>query len=205
MPQRHVITWHPPLDSRFNCRRSQYTAYSCPAPSHHTPFARHLSRFLPAPCSYVSDTLGPHFTEPPPASLAELFADSSPAAPLVFITAPGADPGPAIQRLAAAQGRAHRLHAVSLGQGQGPRAEALLHAAVRSGDWLLLHNCHLAASWMPRLERLVEDLQVGRAPGELGVQRGSQTVALPCVLLSVGSGQRRWEWLREGRAFRLGR
>eukprot|EP00798_Chlamydomonas_sp_ICE-L_P010614 gene10614-12287_t len=52
-----------------------------------------------------------------------------------------------------------RLHIISLGQGQGPIAEGTLGVAMRSGDWLCLQNCHLAKSWMPRLEHIIEDIQ----------------------------------------------
>ncbi|KAH6579857.1 hypothetical protein BASA61_001042 [Batrachochytrium salamandrivorans] len=46
---------------------------------------------------------------------------------------------------------------ISLGQGQGPIAEELVKRAMASGDWVFLQNCHLAASWMGRLETLVKE------------------------------------------------
>lgn len=39
---------------------------------------------------------------------------------------------------------------------QGPRAEAMLHSAMEQGNWVFFQNCHLAPSWMPSLERLIE-------------------------------------------------
>lgn len=39
---------------------------------------------------------------------------------------------------------------------QGPRAEAMLHNAMEQGNWVFFQNCHLAPSWMPSLERLIE-------------------------------------------------
>jgi dynein heavy chain len=35
-----------------------------------------------------------------------------------------------------------RIAAVSLGQGQGPRAEALIKEGMERGMWILLQNCH---------------------------------------------------------------
>lgn len=52
-----------------------------------------------------------------------------------------------------------KFEKVSLGQGQGPKAEKLLAAGMERGLWVCLQNCHLATSWMPTLERIVEGIQ----------------------------------------------
>lgn len=41
---------------------------------------------------------------------------------------------------------------------QGPIAENVIDQARKSGDWVCLQNCHVASSWMLRLESIVEDL-----------------------------------------------
>lgn len=41
---------------------------------------------------------------------------------------------------------------------QGPRAEAMMHSAMEQGKWVFFQNCHLAPSWMPSLERLIEGI-----------------------------------------------
>ncbi|KAG7263605.1 hypothetical protein CRUP_020855, partial [Coryphaenoides rupestris] len=41
----------------------------------------------------------------------------------------------------------------------GPWAEALMHSAMETGKWVFFQNCHLAPSWMPSLERLIENIQ----------------------------------------------
>jgi hypothetical protein len=40
----------------------------------------------------------------------------------------------------------------------------MVDAGVAAGHWVLLQNCHLATSWMPRLERLVDGLSAGAYP-----------------------------------------
>lgn len=41
---------------------------------------------------------------------------------------------------------------------QGPWAESMMHDAVERGHWVFFQNCHLAPSWMPTLERLIENI-----------------------------------------------
>ena len=73
----------------------------------------------------------------------------------------------------------YRIHAISLGQGQGPVAEKMIAAATLNGDWVFLQvctftmvtqdndscnftesqNCHLAASWMLRMEAVIKGFQ----------------------------------------------
>jgi len=45
-----------------------------------------------------------------------------------------------------------RLTTISLGQGQGDNANRFMDAAMKTGDWVMLQNCHLARSWMEVLE-----------------------------------------------------
>ena len=54
----------------------------------------------------------------------------------------------------------NRFHALSLGQGQAPIATRMIKEGVREGNWVFLANCHLSLSWMPQLDKLVEQLQV---------------------------------------------
>ncbi len=67
----------------------------------------------------------------------------------------GADPTGILLRFAEERRYRERLHVISLGQGQGPKAEKIITDAYANGDWVLLQNCHLAKSWMPELERMV--------------------------------------------------
>lgn len=73
------------------------------------------------------------------------------------MSAVGADPASMLQRFGERKGwiMGQRLHLVSLGQGQGILAETMIKQAAASGDWVCLQNCHLAASWMKRLEEKV--------------------------------------------------
>ena len=41
---------------------------------------------------------------------------------------------------------------------QGPLAEEMMQNAMEQGKWVFFQNCHLAPSWMPSLEALVEQI-----------------------------------------------
>jgi dynein heavy chain, axonemal len=109
---------------------------------------------------YVSNALGEYYTESPPFDLEGAFSDSTCVSPLIFILSPGADPTDYLLTLAQSKGKdGSGLRIISLGQGQGPIAEKALEAAQKSGDWVCLQNCHLAVSWLAKLEQLVEYMQ----------------------------------------------
>jgi dynein heavy chain len=104
----------------------------------------------------VSNELGKLYIESPPFDLASCFNDSKNVMPLIFVLSAGADPTESLLSLAADKGYTERLHFISLGQGQGPKAEQLVKMGWETGDWVCLQNCHLAASWMGKLEAIQE-------------------------------------------------
>ncbi|CAK0841283.1 unnamed protein product [Prorocentrum cordatum] len=104
----------------------------------------------------VSAELGKMYIESPPFDLEGAFSDSKHVMPLIFVLSAGADPTESLLSLAADKGYSERLHFISLGQGQGPKAEQLIKMGWETGDWVCLQNCHLAASWMGKLEAIQE-------------------------------------------------
>ncbi|KNE63057.1 hypothetical protein AMAG_08223 [Allomyces macrogynus ATCC 38327] len=106
--------------------------------------------------AFVGKTLGDRFIEPQTSDFSAIYKESTPWTPLIFVLSPGADPANNLYRFAEDMKFSKKLLSVSLGQGQGPRAEALLREGMEKGLWILLQNCHLAPSWMPTLDKLVD-------------------------------------------------
>ena len=70
---------------------------------------------MPAIANFVMDKIGEYFILPPPFDLGNIFKDSTPSSPLIFVLSPGADPLNALETYAASKKRA--VNKVSLGQG----------------------------------------------------------------------------------------
>ncbi|KAM4613811.1 dynein axonemal heavy chain 1 [Polymixia lowei] len=107
---------------------------------------------------FVSAKLGQRFIEPQTSDLSVVFKESSPSTPLIFILSPGTDPAADLYKFADVMKFSKKMSAISLGQGQGPGAETMMHSAMERGQWVFFQNCHLAPSWMPSLERLIENI-----------------------------------------------
>ncbi|ELT89912.1 hypothetical protein CAPTEDRAFT_157693, partial [Capitella teleta] len=116
-------------------------------------------KMVPAVQQFIVDHMGQKFVEPPTFDLGLSYRDSSYFTPLVFVLSPGADPMAVLFKFAQERDMSgDRLQTISLGQGQGPIAEGVISDARDRGTWVLLQNCHLAASWLPQLERICESV-----------------------------------------------
>ncbi|CAD7966998.1 unnamed protein product, partial [Amoebophrya sp. A25] len=86
--------------------------------------------------------------------LGAVLADCRCTTAVLFVLSAGADPSGMLMRHANSHNR--KVESISLGQGQGPRAQRLIEQGRREGKWVLLQNCHLCRSWMPQLEKLTD-------------------------------------------------
>lgn len=116
-------------------------------------------RVYNAVTSFVIKNMGEKYVMPPVVNFNNIFEQSSPTSPVVFILSPGADPQSDLQKLAESRGfGGNRLKFLSLGQGQGPIALQLLETAVTRGQWIMLQNCHLLVGWLKLLEKRLEKI-----------------------------------------------
>jgi dynein heavy chain len=117
-----------------------------------------IDRTMFASTTYVANSLGRKFVEPPVLDLFETYGDSAPVTPLIFVLSPGVDPTASLQQLALTKNQSDKFHSVALGQGQAPIATKLIDDGVKEGNWVFLANCHLMTSWLPKLDKLIEDI-----------------------------------------------
>ena len=115
-------------------------------------------KLIPAIQNVIIEYMEPKFIEKPPFELQKVFDDSQKLTPLIFILSPGADPRIELMNLAEKLGLKNSLTNLSLGQGQENAAMKAINKAMAEGKWVLLQNCHLAVSFMPTLEKLLDNL-----------------------------------------------
>jgi dynein heavy chain len=109
--------------------------------------------------NFVILQMGERYVMPPVINYKNIFDQSTPTSPVVFILSPGADPQSDLQKLAESLGfGGNKLKFLSLGQGQAPVALQLLETAVTRGQWLMLQNCHLLVPWLRTLEKKLEKI-----------------------------------------------
>jgi len=99
--------------------------------------------------------MGKFFVESPSSSMDILYKQINVFTPLIFVLTQGADPTSILLKFAADMDFSDKLNPISLGQGQGVKAEMLIASSMQTGEWVMLQNCHLARSWMPSLEKIV--------------------------------------------------
>jgi dynein heavy chain len=100
--------------------------------------------------------LGKKYTSPPPFDLTKSFSDSTNKTPVIFVLSPGADPMTELQKLSVLKNV--KWASLSLGQGQSEKAKEAILLAQDQGTWVVLQNCHLAPSFMPILDGIIEQI-----------------------------------------------
>ncbi|CDS41066.1 dynein heavy chain [Echinococcus multilocularis] len=137
--------------------------------------------------AFITNNIGKQFVEPPVLDMRNVVEDSSARTPLIFVLSPGVDPTGGLLQMAEACGMGKRFNALSLGQGQAPIATRLIEEAMRNGNWVFLANCHLSLSWMPQLDKLVEQMGGEQTHGEFRLWLSSSpTPHFPISILQAG-------------------
>ena len=82
---------------------------------------------------YISQRVGQEYVEPPSFDLEGVFDESTNKTPMLFVLTPGMDPTTLLRALAAHL--SVQWQAISLGQGQAPKASKMIADAADQGFW----------------------------------------------------------------------
>lgn len=110
----------------------------------------------------IEDTMGDVFNSHPRLQISESYAESNCLTPILFILPSYSSPLSLVSAYASARGYTSKFVALSMGNGRPNEVnvEVLVTQARRDGGWVFLQNCHHAGRWIPRLERICEDLSL---------------------------------------------
>ncbi|XP_054432748.1 dynein axonemal heavy chain 14 [Pteronotus mesoamericanus] len=132
-----------------------------------TPFQRLIlikilrpDRLKNAVRKFITEKIGSDYIPRSEINLKESYKESTARTPLVLIHAHGVDLTDTLLKFAQElKGTAQHVTTISLGHGRADKAESLVAKALTQAEqWVFLQNCHLAASFMPRLRTIVESL-----------------------------------------------
>ncbi len=68
----------------------------------------------------------------------KVYVDTDVVTPLIFVLSQGADPTSTLIKFSKDKDFNEKLKIISLGQGQGPKAEALINVSKKHGEWVML-------------------------------------------------------------------
>jgi dynein heavy chain len=95
-------------------------------------------KLIPAVRNWIEFIMGKQFIDPPVFDLSKCFKDATVLTPLIFVLSAGSDPVADFKRFAGDMDMGKRYDSISLGQGQGPKAEKMIREATIRGGWVLL-------------------------------------------------------------------
>jgi len=114
-------------------------------------------KLVPLISRFVTEQMKKKFVTPPVFDLSVSYSQATCTMPLIFILSPGSDPTENLFKFSETMSMRAKTFYISLGQGQGPKAEKMINDGCMYGNWVLLQNCHLYKSWMSILEKMVEN------------------------------------------------
>jgi dynein heavy chain len=110
---------------------------------------------------FIEEKLGTKFVDTKSVEFAKSYQESGPSTPIFFILSPGVNPLKDVETLGKKLGYTtvgKNFHNVSLGQGQEVVAESAMSTAGTEGHWVILQNIHLVKTWLPSLEKQIEEV-----------------------------------------------
>lgn len=111
--------------------------------------------------TFILESLGEEYVTQPPFDMEATYDETTSSIPIFFVLFPGVDPTPWVEKLGKAKGVSlenGNFINISMGQGQEAYAGDALKKLSTDGGWIILQNVHLMQSWLPTLERQLEEV-----------------------------------------------
>ncbi|XP_051041734.1 dynein axonemal heavy chain 14 [Phodopus roborovskii] len=107
---------------------------------------------------FITEKMGSEYIHETTVNLKDSYKESTAQTPLILIHSYGIDLNNILLRFAQElKGMTPKVTMISLGRGQAAKAEELIFKSLdQKHQWVFLQNCHLAASFMPRLCAIIE-------------------------------------------------
>jgi len=103
---------------------------------------------------FIQAVLGEEYVLPVTDLMADIYEETAPNKPVLYLLSAGADPTGSIDEYA----RKHKQFPtgrVSMGEAQEGPAKALMDQAQVAGRWVILNNCHLSIEFMAEMEDML--------------------------------------------------
>ncbi|KAL8008331.1 putative AAA+ ATPase domain, dynein heavy chain region D6 P-loop domain, immunoglobulin-like protein [Plasmopara halstedii] len=113
--------------------------------------------------TFILESIGEDYINQPPFSMEATYAETNSSIPIFFVLFPGVDPTPWVETLGRSNGVSlenNNFINISMGQGQEAYAGEALKRLSIEGGWIILQNVHLMQSWLPTLERQLEEVAI---------------------------------------------
>jgi len=110
---------------------------------------------------FIGKVLDREFTAPVTDSIAEIWESSAPNRPILYLLSTGADPTSNIDDYSR-RFKKFPTKKTSMGEEMEGPALAQIREGFRTGDWVVLNNCHLSLEFMAEMETILtpKDVEV---------------------------------------------
>ena len=149
--------------SYFQCPKSEYMTLPLNIENKCTRFQKlllvktfRLDKLNDTIDEFIEKSIGKEFTELAGFDLNKSYEFSSYQIPLLFILSTGSDPTNDLKIFAESKNK--KVEYLSLGKGMEKVVPQRIEEVKLKGSWIVLQNCHLGISFMPGLEKVIEEL-----------------------------------------------
>jgi dynein heavy chain len=118
-----------------------------------------IKSVLPRGIDFVSMDQNLSFNDILMSAIEDATQETSMNTPIFFILSTGADPVKEVEKIGKRmkfEANLNNFFNIALGQGQDKYADSKLEAGFRDGYWIMLQNIHLMPSWLPSLEKRLD-------------------------------------------------